>query len=149
MLRLLLIDDNSDDRALALAMLSREFSEIKVEEITDSTIFAEVLARNEFDLVITEYQLPWTDGLSILRLIKKQWPSIPVIMFTGTDDQNIVIESMNLGLNVFLPKTSKSYINLANTVKTVLEQTESRRRSARMETFSQTLLDRAHIGIFR
>jgi CheY-like chemotaxis protein len=60
-IRLLLIDDNPDDRALTLRELKKEF-EIQVQDIIDAEGFVNALKRGDFDIAITDYQLKWSTG---------------------------------------------------------------------------------------
>ena len=66
-LRIVLIDDNPDDRTLARHKLEKDLAELQVQEIVDAAQFEQALAQGDFDLVSTDYLLRWTDGLTILR----------------------------------------------------------------------------------
>jgi CheY-like chemotaxis protein len=75
-LRLLLLDDNPDDRLLAKRELERHFSDCSTVEVGDRAGFERVVADGlPFDLVITDYQMRWTTGLDVLKFIKAQAPS--------------------------------------------------------------------------
>lgn len=62
-LRVFMIDDNQDHCILVLRELRREFSVLQAEQITDADAFVRALDTGGFDMVITEFQLRWTDGL--------------------------------------------------------------------------------------
>ena len=104
--RLLLIDDNPDDRALTIRELKKEF-EIQVKEIADAEGFADALEEGNFDLVITDYQLIWGNGLEILGQIKARYPDCTVIMFTGTGSEEIAVEAMKNGLDDYVIKSPR------------------------------------------
>src|ERR1044071_9957040 len=93
-LRLLLVDDNPDDRALVVRALQRDFPEFQFDHITDAKGFALAIESEDCDLVITDYQLRWTDALVVLRTIKSRWADCPVIMFTGTGSEEVAVEAM-------------------------------------------------------
>jgi CheY-like chemotaxis protein len=42
-----------------------------------------VFLGNPFDLVITDFQMPGTDGLTLSSLIKDRFPHIPVVLITA------------------------------------------------------------------
>jgi hypothetical protein len=54
-LRLMLVDDNPDDRAFVIRELRREYPALEVVEIVDNACFAKALADGTCDLVITDY----------------------------------------------------------------------------------------------
>src|SRR4028119_446978 len=101
MYRILLIDDTPNDRLLIVRELSREFPKLQVEEIIDAQGFNQALTAGNFDLVITDYQLRWNDGLTVLQEIKSPYPDCPVIMFSDSSTLEIVVEAMKSGLDDF------------------------------------------------
>ena len=93
-LRVLLIDDNEDDRRLVIRELQRTFSNPVLHEITTREDFERALAGGHFDITITDYQLGWSTGLDVLREIKGRFGDCPVIMFSATASQEEAIEAM-------------------------------------------------------
>ncbi|MBD0300252.1 MAG: response regulator, partial [Nitrososphaera sp.] len=74
MVHILVIDDNPTDRLLVKRELERQFSQLQITEIGDDRLFGEALKRGGFHLVITDYQLRWTNGLDVLKTIKASYP---------------------------------------------------------------------------
>src|SRR5918998_3823234 len=134
MLNLLLIDDNEDDRVLIIYELRREFPELQVESIIDTESLHQALTTGNFNLVITDYQLRWNDGLTVLREIKTRYPTYPVIMFTDSGDQEIAVEAMKAGLDDYIIKSPKHYVRLARAVRSVLERVWQRQALKEAET---------------
>ena len=121
-LNILLVDDNPDDRFLVIRELGREFSALHVTEITEQEGFNQALENGSFDLIITDYQLCWSDGLAILRAAKSKWPDCPVVMFTGTGSEEIAVEAMKSGLDDYVLKSPQHYGWLPSRVRSTLEQ---------------------------
>src|SRR5919199_148492 len=149
MYRILLIDDSPVDRLLIVRELSREFPKLQVEEIIDAQDFNQALTTGNFDLVITDYQLRWNDGLTVLREIKSRYPDCPVIMFTDSGSQEIAVAAMKAGLDDYLIKSPKHYVRLSLAVRQTLQRAEYQRRAERLEMRLQTLLNRLNVGVFR
>jgi PAS domain S-box-containing protein len=124
-LRLLLIDDNPDDRVLILRELKKEF-EIQVQEIIDAEGLASALKRGDFDIAITDYQLKWSNGLEILGKIKARYPDCSVIMFTGTGNEEIAVEAMKDGLDDYVIKSPKHFKRLPAAIKAAMQQARQR-----------------------
>lgn len=148
-LRIILLDDNPGDRILAIRELRREFSDFQVQEVIDAEGLAQVVAAERFDLVITDYQLHWSNGIEILRTIKEYYPDCPVIMFTNTGSEEIAVEAMKSGLDDYVLKSANRYVRLPAAARTALERAETRRRADLLEIRLQSLLNQLNVGIFR
>ncbi|HIK18173.1 MAG TPA: PAS domain-containing protein [Leptolyngbyaceae cyanobacterium M33_DOE_097] len=133
MLRLLLVDDNVDDHFLIARELQREFSELQLEAVTETTNLVQILERGKFDLVITDYRLRWSDGLTVLREIKAHNPDCPVIMFTDSGNQEVAVEAMKSGLDDYLTKSPKHYSQLPMVVRSVLDRVQHTTEQKLME----------------
>jgi signal transduction histidine kinase len=46
----------------------------------------------------------WTNGLAVLRAVKARWPGCPVVMYTGTGNEEIAVEAMKTGLSDYVLK---------------------------------------------
>ena len=130
-LRILLIDDTPDDRALAIRELKRAFNAVTVTEIRDAASLRPVEESCAFDLVITDYRLGWTDGLTLLHELKTHCPDRPVIMFTNSGNEELAVEAMKAGLDDYVVKSSKGFVGLAVAIRQALERQDSRRTIAR------------------
>jgi len=131
--RILLIDDNPDDRRLVRRALEREFPGLAVIEVAEPGGLAAVLDEGGFDLAITDYGLRWSDGVVVLREIRDRFPDCPVIMFTGTGSQEIAVEAMKAGLTDYVVKTPKQYGQLPYLVRAAFEQVRQRAAIRRLE----------------
>ncbi len=148
-LRILLIDDNPNDRLLIIRELSQEFKNIQVDQITDQATFEKRLGEDNFDIVITDYQLCWSDGLSILNAIKSRWRDRPVIMFTGTGDEEIAVKAMKAGLDDYVVKSPKHFVRLPIAVRFVMEKLRQQKAIIDAEIRYRTLFERIPLGLYR
>jgi len=148
-LNTLLIDDNPDDRALVARELRREFPGMHAREVTDQQSFIHSLEAAPFDLVITDFQLRWTDGLSVLRAIKTRWPDCPVVMFTGTGSEEIAVEAMKAGLDDYVLKSPKHYARLPSVARLALKVAEQRTHLRQAEARYSVLFSTVPVGLYR
>jgi PAS domain S-box-containing protein len=144
--RILLLDDDSDDRALARLVIEHELPEVVVEEITDAPSFAQACGRRSFAAVILERELRWADGLTVVAVLKEDWPEVPVILFTRFGNEELVLRAMRLGADDYLVKRPASFLRLPQAVRSALDKARSRRSSG--EAPLQSLLDRAQVAVF-
>jgi diguanylate cyclase (GGDEF)-like protein len=119
-LRVLVLDDNPDDRALIARSLRQGLGDVALIEAVDEQSFRAVLDAGEHDITLTDYQLRWTDGLSVLRAIKQRDPNHPVIMFTGTGSEEVAVEGMHQGLDDYVLKRAHHYARLPAAVRGAL-----------------------------
>jgi DNA-binding NtrC family response regulator len=58
-----------------------------------------------FDVIISDYQMPGTDGIGFLKLLKEKQCSIPFILFTGWGREEVMTEALNNGAMFYLQKS--------------------------------------------
>jgi two-component sensor histidine kinase len=139
MMRVLLIDDNPADRDLLMRHLCRSFEGINCVEIFRRRDFEAALAQGGFDVVITDYQLQWADGLSILHQCLKSHPDIPVIMFTDSGSEEIAAEGMKAGLSDYVLKSHPARLAIA--VQESIEKASTRRAHREAEAALKQVKD--------
>lgn len=148
-LHTLLVDDNPDDRALVIRELRREFPKLRAEEVADPGGFSRCLDSPGFDLVITDFQLHWTDGLAVLRRIKSRWPDCPVVMFTGTGSEEIAVEAMKAGLDDYVLKSPKHFARLPSVARLVLRVAHQKQQVKQAEARYSVLFASVPVGLYR
>jgi signal transduction histidine kinase len=101
-LRLLLIEDNPADSAFVRDMLTGYDFELKVATRVKSAL--DILARDEFDVLILDLTLPDSDGLESFRAIRDTAQHLPIIVLTGLDDEVLAGEAVKGGAQDYLIK---------------------------------------------
>jgi len=99
-----LIIDNKDDRERTIRQLKKDFPDAVFLEITGHGDFEEALSKDDFDIVLTDYSLPWADGLQVLKEVKSRTRDKPVVMLTSAGNEEVVAEGMKLGLDDYVLK---------------------------------------------
>ncbi len=98
---LIIIDD---DRMVLEAMASALDREYDVRAFTDAKTAIESLREGRPDLILLDIALPGMNGVRALEIIKKQDPSILIIMISAFDDIETVIAAMKMGAHDYLVK---------------------------------------------
>src|SRR5205809_3634506 len=148
-LKILIVDDNPDDRALARREIDREFPNCQFRQAITARELTLAIESTRFDLVITDYLLRWSDGITVLLAVKVRWPECPVIMFTGSGNEEIAVQAMRSGLDDYVIKSSRHYARLSAAAVIALERAKQRRALRMAETRYQSLFDDVPVGLFR
>lgn len=117
--RILVVDDEPPCRDVLVRQLNRLGHE--ASEASDGQKALQQISSERYDLVITDLRMPHLDGLHLLDAIKEIDPLIPVIMISGYNVLEDVVEALKLGAENFLAKPVDQKA-LAKVVNQVLDQ---------------------------
>ncbi len=148
-LRVLLVDDNPDDRVMVERRLRREFPDLQVEQAVGAAGFDRAIEARGFDLVITDYRLRWSDGIKVMRAVKARMPDCLVIMFTATGSEDVAVESMKNGLDDYVVKSPRHMVRLVAAVRAGLERVRQRAAFRDLEERHVRLFENVPVGLFR
>lgn len=100
--RILVVDDDSD----LLGLVSRQLlaAGYQVETCEHPLEAEQLITRGEFDLLLTDLEMPGLSGIDLLRLVKETDPSLVVILLTGYASIDTAVEAMKLGAFDYLRK---------------------------------------------
>ena len=90
--RVLVVDDDEVIRDLLRRML--EDSAHVVRAAANGVEALELIRQDTPDVVILDLRMPEMDGPAVLREIRKDWESLPVIIFTGYADSELMTEAL-------------------------------------------------------
>lgn len=120
LLRLLVIDDHAMVREGLLQILRKLGPNVVQYEAQDAESALLLLeTEEEFDLVLLDIMLPGTNGLSLLGVLRKRFPAIPVVILSALDDLDTVNRAMRLGASGYVTKSGDGE-TLLNALKRVL-----------------------------
>lgn len=153
-LKVVLIDDNPDDRALVERELKLRIAGVQVRHVSDAAGLDAALDEGWFDVAVTDYELRWTVGTEVLRAIKRRHPQVPVIMFTGSGNEEIAVDAMKEGLDDYITKAPKHYPRVPYAVLGCFERASNRSRlqeareaGRKQQEELQAILDVLPVGI--
>ena len=128
-LNILLVEDDSIDAMEFQRAIKR--SQIEVQEIRVCKYAEEALQTLETwlpECVFIDYQLPKTNGLELLKRIKRMAPHLPVIVLTSQGDERIAVEMMKAGAMDYFPKAEVNSEKLTKTFHTMSQMLEVERQ---------------------
>lgn len=125
-LRLLLVDDDLDTRALMEGVLGREGIQVTCAASAEEAL--DLLAAEPCDLVLTDVKLGQagapglTDGLALAREVWKRWPDLPMAMLSGYRGDHLRALQGERRLLAYFEKPVYDLRGLANTLKSAFQR---------------------------
>ncbi|WP_260293980.1 nitrogen regulation protein NR(I) [Proteus vulgaris] len=96
------VDDDSSIRWVLERAISREGMSCKTFEHANDVLNA--LNTEIPDILLSDIRMPDIDGLSLLKIIKEQCPTLPVIIMTAHSDLDAAVNAYQQGAFDYLPK---------------------------------------------
>jgi signal transduction histidine kinase len=99
--RILVVDDEEPVRNLYAAYLGETYS---CATAPDAQVALDLMAGEEFALVLSDMRMPGLSGTELLRKIVERYPNTAVIMISGVDRTQRVIDAIRVGASDYLVK---------------------------------------------
>ncbi len=117
----ILIVDDAPDYVYALRGFLEDLG-YEVVEAYDGREALEVLDRENPDLVLLDVIMPLQDGWETLSAIRaeQKWQDLPVVMLTGLEQPEHMMEGYDRGCTDFIAKSSADYDQLALIISRLL-----------------------------
>lgn len=123
-MQILFVEDRKEDADLALLELKKQGLEITSRRVVTKEELIQSLQDSLPCLVLCDYCLPTLNGMEALTLIREVNPSIPVIMFTGSQNETVAVECMKAGAADYILKENITRLPFA--VKDAIERERNR-----------------------
>lgn len=105
MTRILLIEDSLGDAAILKEYLSENKKEdYVVHQTIKLSSGIEKLKSNNYDLLLLDLRLPDSSGLETIQSITPYCEKIPIIVFSGSDDEDLMKDAIGLGIQDYIVK---------------------------------------------
>ena len=103
-MKILLVDDSTTMRRIQINVLAKLGSH-ELLEACDGVKALEVLEKEgPVDLVITDWNMPNMDGLTLLRAIREKYDKLLVVMITTEAEKVKIIEAIKCGVDAYVVK---------------------------------------------
>ncbi|WP_319580125.1 PAS domain S-box protein [uncultured Methanospirillum sp.] len=121
-----------DDEALLLDITSLYLKSLglRVDTAESGRQALKKINETRYDAIVSDYQMPEMDGITLLKEIRIIYPEIPFILFTGRGREEVVIQAIECGADFYLQKGGSprpQYTELSHKIRTAVQQ---RRASA-------------------
>ena len=137
-IRVLHVDDDDAFAALTAEMLETKAEAITVETANSASEGLEVLAEGGIDCVVSDYEMPGTDGIEFLRAVRERYPELPFVLFTGKGSETVAAEAVEAGVSGYMQKSGTDTFDLLR--NRIRSEVDDRRTTAGYRQY-KTVID--------
>ncbi len=149
-IRILYVDDNPELTELTKIYLEKKCEECTVITTTNAVEAIEKLQDGEFDCVVSDYDMPNTDGIELLKIVRETQPNLPFILYTAKGAESVASEAFSAGATDYMQKDvgSDQYEVLAGRVRNAVEQYRMQQQFWNALSWYQKLVEQNVAGVF-
>ena len=123
-LKLLHLEDSEVDHELAMAWLARDGRSVQTLRVDSEGGFRAAL-EEDWDAVLSDYNLPDFSGLAALEILKNSGRLLPFVILSGEIGEDVAVQAMREGASDYLLKSNMT--RLAPALDRAIEANETRR----------------------
>jgi two-component system, NarL family, invasion response regulator UvrY len=108
MTRILIADDHEVLRRGLKSILAEAFPDSKIGEAPEARQTLEAAAKQRWDIVLLDINMPGRNGLEVLQDLKRLYPQMPVVVLSAFPEKDYAIRAFKLGASGYISKQSAS-----------------------------------------
>ena len=130
-LRLLLVEDSSDDAQLIVRTIQRGGYEVEYERVDTQAALQGALDFEKWDLIVCDFSLPSFNAIRALEMLKASGKDLPFIIVSGSISEEMAVTALRAGAHDFMVKGNMA--RLVPAIQRELKDAESRRQKREVE----------------
>jgi len=141
-IQVLHVEDSVGDLELTRLFLKRKgYNNFKITPVLSAERALEMLERENFDVILSDYKMPGMNGLEFLEELRKKGNDIPFIIFTGKGEEKVAMEALNKGANRYINKDGSPAVSIEALAQHIQELVEERRKEKESSNVLPKLLE--------
>jgi CheY-like chemotaxis protein len=102
--RILIVDDEKAILSLLKTSIELMYPEYQVVAVSNGLAALAELRQQPFQLILTDFEMPLLNGLVFADAVRQFCPDIPIILMTGSRNDDIQTRANSMNLAGFLAK---------------------------------------------
>ena len=142
MISVLYVDDETSLLEIMKLFLERT-GEFSVDTAESASIAITMLKEKSYDVVVSDYQMPGMDGIEFLKVLRKENPMLPFIIFTGKGREEIAIQAFESGADFYIQKGGAprpQFTELSHKIRKSVEHRNAEQHLRESETRFRSLI---------
>ncbi|MFW5912424.1 MAG: response regulator [Candidatus Hadarchaeota archaeon] len=103
-MKILLVDDDLDYINYIETTWPNLKENIEIESFQDPERALEKMEEGEYDVVVSDYQMPMMDGLDFLEGVRERSEKVSFVILTGKGDEEVAMKSLNMRADGYVKK---------------------------------------------
>ena len=143
------VDDDPDIGELVSVYLEREDDRLSVRTATSPEEATDLLAAGGVDCVVSDYDMPGSNGIEFLETVREDHPDLPFLLYTGKGSEEIASDAISAGVTDYLQKEAgtSQYAVLANRITNAVEQYRSTRALEASQERLSLFFEQSPLGV--
>lgn len=105
--RVVIVDDHPLFRDALKQALAAAFPRMKIDEAGSLDQVNAILEKDsDYDLVCLDLKMPGVQGFAGLVYLRAQYPAVPIVVVSGSEEPQIIRRALDLGASGFIPKST-------------------------------------------
>ncbi|WP_421872005.1 response regulator [Marinoscillum sp.] len=118
---ILLVDDHRILLEGTKSVIEASTEKFRIKDTAHSVDVAlELLKQNDYDVLITDYQMPGMTGMELVQMAKTMCPDLKTIVLSMHDEPSVVKELLKMGVDGFVLK-SDTHLEIIEALDRVIE----------------------------
>jgi PAS domain S-box-containing protein len=134
---ILIVDDEPVLADLAEHFLERENFCTDAAYSADEAL--QKISQYPYDAIVSDYQMPGKDGIDLLKEVRRSYPGLPFILFTGRSREEVAIQALNEGADFYIQKGGDPKAQFAELTHHVKRAIERRNAAAAIQERNEVL----------
>tara|TARA_R110002049_G_scaffold48996_5_gene140660 strand:- start:314 stop:2038 length:1725 start_codon:yes stop_codon:yes gene_type:complete len=131
MYNILIVDDSQDDAVLLLRELKKNGLQVNSQRVESDTNLRKALIEGDWDLVISDHNLPGYSSTEALKTIRELHNDIPVIIVSGEISELDAVQNMRNGAQDYVMKDNLA--RLIPAIEREIKESEVRHEKRKVE----------------
>lgn len=150
-IRIIHVDDEGKFAELTADMLKREDDRFDIKTVTCASDGLDRLADEEYDCIVSDYDMPGQNGIDFLEAVREEDPDLPFILYTGKGSEEIASDAISAGVTEYLQKQSGTgqYAVLANRIINAVEKYRAQVELAEREKRLNLFFEQSPLGVIK
>ncbi len=119
--------DDEPNLLKVVEIILEETGEFAVDTAASARTALDSMDISSYDVIISDYQMPDMDGIEFLKHVRREYGTIPFIIFTGRGREEVVIEAINNGADSYLQKGGNPKAQFAELVHRIKQAVRGRK----------------------